>query len=83
MAVSVKTAPTFSLETPRILFRGTYVGNVFMAGNPDFVTWDVSPDGKRFLMMKEQGTAAAGSSGPKNQYRPELAGRTEAARSHG
>ncbi len=65
MVVSVKTAPTFSLETSRTLFRGTYVGNVFMVGNPDFVTWDVSPDGKRFLMMKEQGTAASGSSGPR------------------
>ena len=65
MAVSVKTAPTFSLETPRTLFRGMYVGNVFVGGNFDFATWDVSPDGKRFLMMKEQGTTASGSSGPR------------------
>ena len=28
MAVSVKTAPTFGLETPRILFEGTYVSYV-------------------------------------------------------
>ena len=27
MAVSVKTEPTFSLETPKILFRGTYVSS--------------------------------------------------------
>jgi Tol biopolymer transport system component len=60
MAVSVKTAPTFSLETPRTLFRGTYVSNVFVVGNPDFTTWDVSPDGDRFLMMKEAGTTAGG-----------------------
>jgi Tol biopolymer transport system component len=60
MAVSVKTAPTFSIETPKILFRGTYVSNVLRAGNYDFATWDVSPDGKRFLMMKEQGSSAGG-----------------------
>jgi serine/threonine-protein kinase len=58
MAVSVKTAPTFGLETPRILFRGTYVSNVLRYGNNDFATWDISPDGKRFLMMKEAGTGA-------------------------
>jgi serine/threonine-protein kinase len=63
MAVPVKTVPTFSLETPRTLFRGTYVSNVFMAGNWDFVTWDVSPDGKRFLMMKEAGSTASGGGG--------------------
>jgi hypothetical protein len=60
MVVSVKTAPTFSIETPKILFRGTYVGNVFQPNNIDFATWDVSPDGKRFLMMKEAGAAAGG-----------------------
>jgi serine/threonine-protein kinase len=53
MAVSVKTASTFSIATPKILFRGTYVSNVFRDGNFDLATWDVSPDGKRFLMMKE------------------------------
>jgi hypothetical protein len=25
----------------------------------DFATWDISPDGKRFLMMKETGAAAS------------------------
>jgi serine/threonine-protein kinase len=58
MAVSVKTAPTISIETPKILFRGTYVSNVFRSGNYDFATWDISPDGKRFLMLKEAGSSA-------------------------
>jgi hypothetical protein len=59
MAVSVKTALTFSLETPKTLFRGMYVGNIFVFGDLDFATWDVSPDGKRFLMMKEVGSNAS------------------------
>jgi serine/threonine-protein kinase len=65
MAVSVKTTPTFSLETPWTLFRGTYVSNVFMAGNWDFATWDISPDGKRFLMMKEVEANASEAGGPR------------------
>jgi serine/threonine-protein kinase len=60
MAVSVKTAPIFNLETPKTLFRGTYVNAVFLYGSWDFTAWDISPDGKRFLMMKEAGTGAGG-----------------------
>ena len=56
----MKTAPTFSIETPKILFRGTYVSNVLRAGNYDFATWGVRPDGKKFLMMKEAGSEAGG-----------------------
>jgi eukaryotic-like serine/threonine-protein kinase len=47
MAVSVKTEPAFSPGTPRILFRGT-----FATGMPRGNSWDISHDGKRFLMMK-------------------------------
>jgi serine/threonine-protein kinase len=60
MAVSSKTDPTFSVETPKMLFRGTYVGAVLAYDDWDFATWDISPDGKRFLMMKETGAAATG-----------------------
>jgi dipeptidyl aminopeptidase/acylaminoacyl peptidase len=60
MAVSVKIAPTFGLETAKMLFRGTYVSNVFSSENWDYATWDISPDGKRFLMMKEAGSSAGG-----------------------
>ncbi|MBP1625481.1 MAG: serine/threonine protein kinase [Acidobacteria bacterium] len=47
MAVSIKTEPGFDIVgKPRILFRGVFAG-----------PWDISPDGKRFLMVKPPGTA--------------------------
>jgi hypothetical protein len=49
----VKTDPTFSIETPKMLFRGTCVNAAFASLNWDFTMWDISPDGKRLLMMKE------------------------------
>ena len=49
MAVAVETEPTFKPGIPKTLFRGTFVGSVPSDGTP----WDISPDGKRFLMMKE------------------------------
>jgi Tol biopolymer transport system component len=63
MAVRVKTKPAFSLETPKILFRGTYLSSAFLAGNWSFSTWDISPDGKRFLMIKEAEPDTAGTGG--------------------
>jgi serine/threonine-protein kinase len=48
MGVSVKTDPAFSLETPQVLFKGTYR----FVQDEDF-SWDISPDGRRFLMIKE------------------------------
>jgi serine/threonine-protein kinase len=60
MAVPVKTDPTFSPGTPKVLFRGTYVSSVLWFDDWDQSTWDISPDGKRFLMMKETGLAASG-----------------------
>jgi Tol biopolymer transport system component len=50
MAVAVRTNPSFRLETPKTLFKGDYFSNVSIVGP----TWDVSPGGKRFLMMKER-----------------------------
>jgi serine/threonine protein kinase len=47
MAVAVDTEPTFKPGKPVLLFRGTYV-----AGRGEGVPWDISPDGKRFLMIK-------------------------------
>jgi len=50
MAVSVQTEPTFSASRPRILFEGSYVSH----SNPaPYQYYDISPDGRRFLMMKE------------------------------
>jgi Tol biopolymer transport system component len=54
MAVSVKTEPTFSLGTPKTLFRLTNVVNNPMEGTQ----WDISPDGERFLIMKGAGAEA-------------------------
>ena len=48
MAVPVKTEPTFSFETPKVLFQGTYI----IPSNAFFSNWDINPDGKRFLMIK-------------------------------
>jgi len=45
MAVSVETEPAFKLETPIMLFSGQYRD------------WDISPDGKRFLMLKPTSAA--------------------------
>jgi serine/threonine-protein kinase len=56
MAVSVKTEPSFSIVgTPQVLFLGTYVQESSLEGTP----WDISPDGKRFLMMKRPALTAA------------------------
>jgi len=65
MAVSLKTDPTLSVETPKMLFRGTYVSAAFAYFNWDFATWDISPDGKRFLMMKEPGVTTSAEGSPR------------------
>jgi serine/threonine protein kinase/Tol biopolymer transport system component len=44
-AVDVQTEPTFKAGNPKLLFQGSYFTS---AGH----TWDLSPDGKRFLIMK-------------------------------
>jgi WD40 repeat protein len=46
MAVSVETRPAFKLGTPKSLFPNKYVGQ-----------FDISPDGKRFLMLKPSAAA--------------------------
>ena len=46
-SVPIQTAPTFSAGTPTKLFDGRYVGS------PVWRTYDVSPDGQRFLMIKD------------------------------
>ncbi|MBP1623446.1 MAG: serine/threonine protein kinase, partial [Acidobacteria bacterium] len=50
MAVLVKTNPAFSIEKPKMLFQGKYIiSDISMS---DVNPWDISPDGKRFLMTK-------------------------------
>ncbi len=47
VAVSVKSDQTFGIKTSQTLFRRAYIAR----GN-ESETWDISPDGKRFLMIK-------------------------------
>jgi len=49
MAVRVETEPDFKPGKPTVLFQRTYYAS--SAGVA--AAWDISPDGKRFLMMKE------------------------------
>ena len=53
MAVSVKTEQAFNPETPQPLFRGDYASVDVGILNMEVSPWDISPDGKRFLMMKD------------------------------
>ncbi|MBI3698667.1 MAG: serine/threonine-protein kinase [Acidobacteria bacterium] len=52
MAVEVETGARFRAGTPRALFQGRYAGS----------SYDVAPDGKRFLMIK-QPAPESGTSG--------------------
>lgn len=46
MVVRVETEPEFQAGIPEVLFRGDYF---FGKGRP----YDITPDGRRFLMLKE------------------------------
>jgi hypothetical protein len=46
-AVEIATQPVFSVGAPRVLFEGPLV-----RVNPAFPNYDVSPDGRRFIMVK-------------------------------
>jgi hypothetical protein len=58
MAVPIRTGADFSYETPKPLFRGTYVSADMSLNVLESHPWDISPDGKRFLMMQETEPAA-------------------------
>ena len=59
MAVAVETRPAFTPFTPKPLFRGKYVD----ADADSSCPWDIHPQSKRFLMMKELAPAAASQAG--------------------
>jgi hypothetical protein len=60
MAVRVETEPIFKPGKPTVLFRGKYLSA------PNTITgWDISPDGKRFLMLKEPAANAPESRNPR------------------
>jgi Tol biopolymer transport system component/tRNA A-37 threonylcarbamoyl transferase component Bud32 len=54
MAVEVATQPSLTVGKPKMLFHGDYVSTVPGLTN---TAYDVSPDGQRFLMVKEVGRA--------------------------
>jgi serine/threonine-protein kinase len=54
IAVPVETEPTFNPGKPKVLFEGEFVGTMPAEGIP----YDIHPDGKRFLMMKQPAGAA-------------------------
>jgi eukaryotic-like serine/threonine-protein kinase len=56
MAAAVETKPTFVAAKPKLLFEAHYETGLY----PSFPSYDVSPDGQRFLMIKpsEQESAA-------------------------
>lgn len=59
MAVAVSTQPTFSAGRPAAIFEGDYLASGFPLTG---VTYDVTRDGQRFLMVKQN----AASAGPIN-----------------
>jgi len=58
MAVAVKTEPDLRPDAPKILFTGTLCRSRFKELPRPTEQRDISPDGKRFLMMKEPGISA-------------------------
>jgi serine/threonine protein kinase len=48
MSVLVQIEPGFNTEKPKFLFDDTYLGGIPANGN----SWDIHPDGQRFLMKK-------------------------------
>ncbi len=57
MVVDVKTAPSLMLSSPRKLFSHAPSGVPMQMGLPD--GFDVSPDGKRFLLLRNEGKEPA------------------------
>ncbi len=62
MVVDVQTTPAFRAGAPKLLFEGRYFEGRGGFGTPGgySANYDVSPDGKRFLMLKPE-TQNAGS----------------------
>ena len=52
MVVPVESAPGFTSGTPEVVFEGAYFSPPWYS-RVTARTYDISPDGKRFLMIKE------------------------------
>ena len=55
MVVSYDTEPTFRPGTSSAIFEGPYASEMSLRGGVKL--YDVSPDGQRFLMIRERGLA--------------------------
>jgi hypothetical protein len=53
MVVPVAFRPTFTAGAPRMLFQGRYGASAIIRG------YDVTPDGRRFLMVQQKERPAA------------------------
>ncbi len=53
--VPIAEEPKLVVGDPVVLFRGKYFDSV--GAQLDYTPWDISPDGKRFLMIKQAETA--------------------------
>jgi hypothetical protein len=59
MAVETTMQPSFSAGKPRVLFEGPYFTTVFPSTT---VSYDVSADGQRFLVVKATEAASRSAS---------------------
>ena len=53
MAVAFTTKPTISASSPRMLFEERYETSA-----PGYTSYDVHPDGQRFIMIKAAGQSS-------------------------
>jgi len=60
MAVDVQTTPAFGAGAPKVLFEGRYFDGRSVETGAYSASYDVSPDGKRFLMLKPPAAQNAG-----------------------
>jgi len=51
MVVPVQTKPSFQSGKPKVLFEGSYL---YSPINPQYQYYDISSDGQRFLMIRDQ-----------------------------
>ena len=56
MAVDVTTSPTFQAGTPHPLFDTDMVDTGIRTGP---ISWDIAPDGKRFLIISPDSTGVS------------------------
>ncbi len=57
LSVGITTRPVFAAGSPRVLFEGQYLTSPTM----QYTNYDVTPDGKRFLMIQASPTETAAS----------------------